>query len=215
MKSDKIHPHFQNLSGQKFGRWTVTPEFDRRRSRHGDTTIYWKVICGCDAKTEKWVLAQVLTKGKSKSCGCLWKERLANRFRSLAGQTFGRLTVTPEWERRPTPRGSTKVFWKVICNCPERTVKWVSSHSLITGGTRSCGCLMKDYHANRPVKYNGAASKGATAKQKHIYSSWSLWGTWNPGLCAVVHELRGLLERHGSHLVSGCKHRSERWPRPL
>lgn len=57
-----------DLTGQKFGRWTVkgiARRTDRRR-------YYWACVCECGAKGE--VLSDSLRTGKSRSCGCLQRE---------------------------------------------------------------------------------------------------------------------------------------------
>jgi hypothetical protein len=73
---------FQDLSGQKFGRWLVTSIFERRISPCGHSHIIWKVICSCPAKTEKFVKACSLKNGGSQSCGCLHQElRYKTRLR--------------------------------------------------------------------------------------------------------------------------------------
>lgn len=64
-------PRFRDLTGQKFGRWTAM-EFIP-----GGNHSKWKVRCDCG--NEKQVLSDNLTKGKSRSCGCLNAEMLTAR----------------------------------------------------------------------------------------------------------------------------------------
>lgn len=59
------------LTGQKFGRWTVTGPSHRTERRR----FYWACICECG--NEKAVLSDVLRSGKSRSCGCLQREVVA------------------------------------------------------------------------------------------------------------------------------------------
>lgn len=54
----------KDLTGQRFGRWTV---IERAASRKGKTA--WKCICDCG--TVSVVIGYNLTSGHSKSCGCL------------------------------------------------------------------------------------------------------------------------------------------------
>lgn len=65
----------QDLSGQKFGRWTVL-EFSLNAS--GSKAIY-KCLCRCG--TIKLVRAQNLIHGDSTSCGCFQKEDVSIRSR--------------------------------------------------------------------------------------------------------------------------------------
>jgi hypothetical protein len=137
------------LTGVQFSRWTVTPSFERRRSPNGHERIFWKVVCSCPDHTEKYVNGECLKNGKSRSCGCLQVELSLERarnsvpFKDLTGQRFNRWTAI-EWERRYNDLGLPRIYWKVICSCPERTVKWLQSSVLIGGRSQSCGCLVRE-----------------------------------------------------------------------
>lgn len=60
---DKIHPRFQDLTGQTFGRLTV-------RAYAGQA----KWLCKCDCGAEPEVPAKSLLRGTTCSCGCLKRE---------------------------------------------------------------------------------------------------------------------------------------------
>lgn len=62
----------------------------------------------------------------------------------MIGKTFGRLTVLSVSERR-----GTKAY-KVFCRCECGTEKSISRTALVSGYTRSCGCLRKE-HPSRIV----------------------------------------------------------------
>lgn len=59
-----------DLTGRTFHRWHVVrvsrPRFNKNGKPHG---VYW--LCRCECGTEREVLQSPLTRGKSKSCGCL------------------------------------------------------------------------------------------------------------------------------------------------
>ena len=59
--------------------------------------------------------------------------------KTLIGRKFGRLTVVEKTNRKI--RGI--VVYKCKCDCGKTTV--VSSVDLVTGNTKSCGCLGKNY----------------------------------------------------------------------
>lgn len=61
-----------DIAGQKYGRWTVI-----RISSKGDTPIKWDCVCECG--TFRSVNSSSLRSGRSPSCGCLTKERMANQ----------------------------------------------------------------------------------------------------------------------------------------
>lgn len=68
----------KDLTGKKFGRWTVISYaglFHEGKPTHGTS---WKCICDCGAIREK-VRSFYLIHGKSRSCGCLHKEELGKR----------------------------------------------------------------------------------------------------------------------------------------
>ena len=77
---------FVDLTGKRFGRWTVIGRAESRMSA-GKPVVFWK--CKCDCGTERDVSGNSLRCGLSESCGCLHKEkvkslcesrRLKNRF---------------------------------------------------------------------------------------------------------------------------------------
>jgi len=61
------------LTGQTFGHWTVLKEAHRKRGR-----AYW--LCECICGKQKEVCGCNLTSGKSKSCGCQRRNRLAHGY---------------------------------------------------------------------------------------------------------------------------------------
>jgi len=65
-------------------------------------------------------------------------------FKDLTGQRFGKLTVIKSVKKQ---KGS-KIMWQCKCDCGN--TKEVLAGSLISGGTKSCGCLyMKDITGQR------------------------------------------------------------------
>lgn len=73
-------PTLVNLSGQRFGRWTVLGYVGRAR---------WKCLCDCGSARD--VAGHYLKTGVSRSCGCLQRELLSARAR-----THG-MKKTPEY----------------------------------------------------------------------------------------------------------------------
>ena len=60
-----------DLTGQKFGRWTVLGDRTRRGKK-----VFWNCVCECG--TERLVERCSLMSSHSKSCGCLRSERCAS-----------------------------------------------------------------------------------------------------------------------------------------
>ena len=69
------------------------------------------------------------------------------RFNDLTGLKFGRLTVI---EQAPNNRNN-KVMWRCLCDCGNETT--VIGSRLVTGRTRSCGCLTIEKTIERSTKH--------------------------------------------------------------
>lgn len=54
----------------------------------------------------------------------------------LTNRTFGRLNVI---RRAASPKGRPRAYWHCVCNCGKEAV--VSGNNLLSGITRSCGCM--------------------------------------------------------------------------
>lgn len=61
-------PAFRDLTGQRFGRWTVLRWTRKQYAEH-----FW--FCCCDCGVEREVVGGSLKSGKSTSCGCYSRER--------------------------------------------------------------------------------------------------------------------------------------------
>lgn len=62
------------------------------------------------------------------------------RFKDLTGQKFGRLTII----KRAGASKSGKVLWLCECSCEEHNQITTTTSNLVTGTTKSCGCLAKE-----------------------------------------------------------------------
>ena len=69
---------FIDLSGQRFGRWTVLERADDYIRKDGKKDTCYKCLCDCG--NEKIIRARYLTCGNSKSCGCYRSEYERNRM---------------------------------------------------------------------------------------------------------------------------------------
>jgi hypothetical protein len=131
----------RDLTGQRFGRLVASCDTgERKRGR-----VIW--LCRCDCGREVSVRADNLRSGSARSCGCLQRARLSeSSVRDLTGGRFGRLTALhATGERR---RGC--VVWHCRCDCG-REVDVVTNH-LMSGNTRSCGCLGRERSSERERK---------------------------------------------------------------
>lgn len=119
--------------GTVFGRLTVMYESPVRKNR---AVCYH---CKCECGNEIDVRSISLRKGDTKSCGCLAKEKSAERqkqrFNDLSGKKFGKLLIIKPTEERKN--GS--IVWECVCDCGNTV--YVNSKNLVCGDTKSCGCL--------------------------------------------------------------------------
>lgn len=118
-----------DLTGDTYGKLTVL-------GRAPDVGGQAAWLCRCECGNEVVVRMCDLRTGHTKSCGCL------ARGEDLTGRKFGRLTVIG----RAESRGRSSA-WRCSCTCGKEVV--VRADNLISGGTRSCGCLRKDMLSKR------------------------------------------------------------------
>ena len=73
----------------------------------------------------------------------------------LTGKTFGRLTVIKQVEDYVDPLGGRKAQYLCECNCEDRTQVVVTAARLKSGGTKSCGCILKEINKSRKEDLRG------------------------------------------------------------
>lgn len=86
-------------------------------------------------------------------------------YKNLAGKMFGRLKCIEKVGRDPVSR---TIRWLCECSCGQQLI--VRSTSLLTGNTKSCGCLQRE--SARKVgrrKIHGLSEESNTG----IYKSWA------------------------------------------
>lgn len=68
---------FKDMTGQRFGRLVVVERAEDYIPPSGSKKIMWR--CKCDCGNEAIVMADALRQGRTKSCGCISKEKTAER----------------------------------------------------------------------------------------------------------------------------------------
>lgn len=120
----------RDLAGQKYGMLTVIRRAEQiRRGR-----THW--VCRCDCGSETIVEQGHLLDGHTKSCGCYRRIQPKTRIRDLTGQRFGRLVAL-----KPVETKEKGARWLCRCDCGKERV--CTSENLVSGKTKSCGCLVK------------------------------------------------------------------------
>jgi hypothetical protein len=135
--------HLIDLTGRRFGRWTVNARAENGRHRNSR----WVVTCDCGET--RIVSGQGLRSGRSTSCGCYKRERVSiRRLNSLTGLRFGRWLVLSQVEY--DCRGAAR--WNVKCDCG--LIRVVQGAGLRSGRSTSCGC----YHSEVMAAQRGDQS---------------------------------------------------------
>lgn len=117
---------FNDLTGQRFGEWIAV----RYLGNH-----MWECKCSCG--NIRTVTSYDLTHSKSTNCG-------HNKIHSLLGKKFGKLTPI---------KYKGNYTWESKCDCGN--AKNVLAGNLISGETKSCGCLYaerKEYMKEQIIK---------------------------------------------------------------
>lgn len=121
---------FQDLTGQRFGKLIAIERTMDHIYPNGKHKVKW--LCKCDCGNIKSILARNLTSGRTRSCGCIAKNRLK---KDLVGQKFGKLAVV----KRVKNSKKGEIQWLCKCDCGNEKI--VANSHLINGNTKSCGCL--------------------------------------------------------------------------
>lgn len=112
-----------DLRGQTFGKLTVVDS---------PQVGLWNCQCACGGCAT--VRTAALRSGHTRSCGCLRAETIrGTQSVDLTGQRYGRLVV------QALHAPSRRKHWKCSCDCGKQVV--VDAANLVTGNTKSCGCL--------------------------------------------------------------------------
>jgi hypothetical protein len=96
-------PAFRDLTRQKFGRLTAMSRVESDKHRKAR----WLCSCECEPGKLVIVVGSDLTRGHSKSCGCLQRERAA-----VANTTHGHKEGRMPWLSREEQGASIEEFLK-------------------------------------------------------------------------------------------------------
>lgn len=140
-----------NRVGQKFNELLVLEEIGR--DKHGRRV--WKCLCSCGKKI-KVADACLGRPNGQKSCGCL-------KLKVFIGKRFSRLVVL---EKHSNRYKNKPPFWKCRCDCDN--IVNVNASCLTSKGTKSCGCMRRDFQYDR-IRINAfKCHKSAAKKRKYI-----------------------------------------------
>lgn len=178
-----------DLSGQRFGRLIAVEYVGNSK---------WKCLCDCGNETE--VFSSNLTKGRTKSCGCLARETTSKiKFKNIAGMKFGRLTALEVFKK-----DGKRTIWKCQCECGN--VSYSNVTNLINGTTKSCGCLQKENSSKATFKDITGKRFGKLVAIERIGSrnGKALWRCRCN--CGKYTDVPGSALRSGGTKSCGCLH---------
>lgn len=141
--NNPIHKLKHNLIGQTFGKWKVV-EYT------GD--MRWKCECQCENHTVRDILTRDLINGTSKSCGCDRNYHIIHK--DISGQTFNNLKVL-EYTGKDN-------MWRCECLACGNENFITHKDSILTGKTKSCGCLKETLRKETMIERYGDVSINAT-----------------------------------------------------
>jgi len=133
-----------DITGELFGHVLAV----RRTDLRSGSNFIWE--CYCELCNSFFITsANSLVRKKTRSCGC-------QKTPDLSGQQFGELKVSGiTYLRR---QGA--VLWKCHCACGR--VVFVETSTLVSGRTRSCGCLRNIEQIKPGTIYGGVIAVGQT-----------------------------------------------------
>lgn len=123
-------------AGSRYEHWTLI-EDTGRRDHCG--YVVWRCVCDCGTEVTK--SSAQFRKTGSTNCGCIRLGRRRAQARDLAGRVFGRLRVCAEASRSRIS-GVLNRRWRCLCSCGAEIA--VLQRNLLSGMTKSCGCLAKE-----------------------------------------------------------------------
>lgn len=118
IRAEKSTASMRDLTGQRFGRWTVLEKAPLNGPRSNGLKTGWR--CKCDCGTERVIAAKNLLNGESLSCGCLRTEAAVARVKDGVLQQYGGTTVSKLRQRGPTAGNKTGVrgvYWSNSEQC--------------------------------------------------------------------------------------------------
>jgi 5-methylcytosine-specific restriction endonuclease McrA len=150
----------ENLENRIFTHWKVTNRAEN--SLQGSARWNCRCVCGLS----KTIAAADLKRGTSTSCGCKGKKKV------LVNEKYNRLTVIQKLGRN----NHNKTYSKVMCECGN--IKEIEDSSLISGSTKSCGCLKIEYRKSLIKDKNpnwNIDKKNITRENQRKYFEYAEW----------------------------------------
>lgn len=151
-------------SGDKFYQLTVIEPSDTLISNNGRKVETF--LCRCDCGNVKVVKKPYLLSGDVKSCGCRQRNLHPKKINEMIciGDRFGKLEVVNYLPEKLSKSNKRRTYRMVLCRCDCGNIKEVSLYSLVSGATKSCGCIRKQVASEKMRKHNTYEINGEVTK---------------------------------------------------
>lgn len=132
-QKNRMRNKYKEYIGKRYGKLVVESVIN--------IDNHMKLKCLCDCGNIYNARLPDLISGHVKSCGCYGKSfheshLMELQYKDLSGKTFGHLTAIEPLQQRST---TGNIIWRCLCDCGNSHD--VSSASLLSGNTQSCGCV--------------------------------------------------------------------------
>lgn len=135
-------------SGEKYGKLTIIKEIEHTPSGMR------RVFCKCDCGNTRITSPYSLHNGNVTCCEeCLKKKKQdeqIQKYRYMIGETYGKLTVDNIFY----DTNKKRVMAHSVCSCEDHNELICSVHYLLSGNTKSCGCIEKNRGTRKNNKYD-------------------------------------------------------------
>lgn len=136
-KSCGCQNNYAKFEDKIFGNLKV---LKKSEEKNRDGSFLWECECQCENKTILKLTTSQLKTRKNLSCGCQVVKRAdyTRQHKDLTGMIINRWKVLREVERNE----KGKIQWLCECSCEKHTLKKITSDRLLSGDSKSCGCLL-------------------------------------------------------------------------
>lgn len=205
IKSCGCSKQYENLIGKKFGRLTVV-----KLHKKAGKNIQW--VCRCDDGNQTIVKHDHLKSGHTQSCGCYNKERIREcLLHDLTGVHHSKL-IPLEVDKGKSQQ-EENIYWKCKCDCGKLCS--VSATSIVSGNTKSCGCILKNQRGKNHPRWRHDISdkERELGKRKWNTDEHRKWRTSifvrDGYICQISGQRGGQLVAH--HIKSWNKYKNLRF----
>lgn len=127
-----------DLINKQFGNLLVLQETESRKNN----SVVWKCKCLLCNNDCFFSTKELRSDGLIQCHDCSNKRNpQTNLTENIIGKKYNHLTVISKTSKR----SDGKIIFKCECDCPEKTIVYVTRTDLLNGHTKSCGCISRKY----------------------------------------------------------------------